>query len=85
MLSKLDHKTEHTFDKRRVFMCKRRPGNQRPGATNFGCIKCQEPFHMHCQAEHLLYHNNIHEVDVDNKTADSIGNDHFADGSDQVE
>lgn len=51
----LDHKIKWNLKKRKVcFACKRKPGNQCVGVTNFGCVRCQEPCHVHCLAEHSI-------------------------------
>ena len=78
----LDHKIEQIFDKRKVcFVYKRRPGNQRPGATNFGCVKCREPCHMHCQTEHLRYHNIREDDPAEDDDAAQNGSEHADDGN----
>lgn len=54
----LDHKIKWNLKKRKVCFvckrkpeCKRKPGNQRLVVTNFSCVRCQEPFHVHCLAD----------------------------------
>ena len=72
----LDHKIERIFQTRKVcFVCKRKSGNQRPGATNFGCVKCQEPCHVHCQSEHLRYHNSVHDDEAADGGGEAVDNE----------
>ena len=60
-MAMLDQKIEWIFGKRKVYsICKQKSGDQCPGATRFGHVRCKEPCNLHCQAEHLCYHN-IHE------------------------
>ena len=79
----LDHKIERMFEKRKVcFVCKRKAGNQRPGATNFGCVRCGEPCHMHCQMEHMRFHNNIRDNEREAEAENNPAGVEAEDGND---